>query len=313
MSAPSPFLLVALLVLVLGGVLLWRWRARAVARAAALAAEPLEHPVVLVHGLLGFSSLGLRRFRVGYFRGLLRGLQRRGVAVYAPALPPLGSVPERAAQLAAFVRALPHQRVVLLGHSLGGLDARYAVSKLGLADRVVCVVTVGTPHRGTPLADFATTRPARLARRLARLGGLRTDALDWLAPERLDAFNREVPDVPGVSYYSVVGRATRLDATTHPLLVPLHAYLRARAGENDGLVPVSSQRWGEEIEVHASHWAQTGWSVRFRAGRFYRDLFARIQRDLARKPRRVRRGRFGRRRPATAAPEPPRVRAATRP
>ena len=48
-------------------------------------------------------------------------------------------------------------------------------------------------------------------------------------------------------------------------LSPLHAYLRRVAGANDGLVPVSSQYWGETLaEIEADHWQQVGWRMSLR-------------------------------------------------
>ena len=45
-------------------------------------------------------------------------------------------------------------------------------------------------------------------------------------------------------------------------LAPTHAYLRRIAGANDGLVPISSQYWGETLaEIEADHFAQVGWHV----------------------------------------------------
>jgi pimeloyl-ACP methyl ester carboxylesterase len=49
-----------------------------------------------------------------------------------------------------------HARVDVVGHSLGGLIARYYVQRLGGDSRVRTLVTLGTPHSGTravPLAD----------------------------------------------------------------------------------------------------------------------------------------------------------------
>ena len=46
------------------------------------------------------------------------------------------------------------RKVNIIAHSMGGLDARYAIAKLGLADRVASLVTIGTPHLGTPLANL---------------------------------------------------------------------------------------------------------------------------------------------------------------
>ena len=57
------------------------------------------------------------------------------------------------------------------------------------------------------------------------------------------------------------------------MLMLSHLYLRERAGPNDGLVPASSQRWGEVLhEVAADHWAQIGWSRHFDAAEFFANL-----------------------------------------
>ncbi|MET7483525.1 hypothetical protein [Streptomyces sp. NPDC005538] len=44
------------------------------------------------------------------------------------------------------------RRVVVIGHSMGGLVARYWLGPLGGADRCAALVTLGTPHRGAPKA-----------------------------------------------------------------------------------------------------------------------------------------------------------------
>src|SRR5207237_9941038 len=66
------------------------------------------------------------------------------------------TVQERAAALKAQILAQypdPRVKVNLIGHSMGGLDSRYAVSNLGLGDKVASVTTIGTPHRGSSVAD----------------------------------------------------------------------------------------------------------------------------------------------------------------
>ncbi|MFF3288171.1 esterase/lipase family protein [Streptomyces sp. NPDC003023] len=51
-----------------------------------------------------------------------------------------------------------HQ-VDIVGHSLGGLIARYYVQRLGGDRRVRTLVTLGTPHRGTTVARLASAHP----------------------------------------------------------------------------------------------------------------------------------------------------------
>ena len=55
--------------------------------------------------------------------------------------------------LAAYLGGLPGDaQPWLVGHSIGGMIARYAVQVAGAADRVQGVITIGAPHRGTPTA-----------------------------------------------------------------------------------------------------------------------------------------------------------------
>ncbi|WP_395727562.1 esterase/lipase family protein [Nakamurella sp.] len=51
--------------------------------------------------------------------------------------------------------------VHLVGHSMGGLVVRAAVQSGGLGDRARTVVTLATPHRGTPFARFVPGPGAR--------------------------------------------------------------------------------------------------------------------------------------------------------
>jgi pimeloyl-ACP methyl ester carboxylesterase len=102
-------------------------------------------PVVLVPGLAD---------NVAVFTRLRPALEECGVGpVVAFAYTPVGDVRSIAAKLAAQVEQLcaitGASRVRLVGHSLGGLIARYYVQRLGGDARVDLVVTVATPHRGT--------------------------------------------------------------------------------------------------------------------------------------------------------------------
>lgn len=52
-----------------------------------------------------------------------------------------------------------HHEVDIVGHSLGGLIARYYVQRLGGDQRVRTLVTLGTPHSGTTVAPLAGAHP----------------------------------------------------------------------------------------------------------------------------------------------------------
>jgi triacylglycerol lipase len=275
------YLLVALALCLLAGAvltsaLLWHER-----RARRLRRRPgrLRHPVVLAHGLFGFDAVEVRGARYDYFRGIPAVLRGRGCAVHTPRLGATASVAERAARLAACVRELPDRKVNIVAHSMGGLDARYAIAHLGLAARVASLTTIGTPHLGTPLADLGSDvlcEKLGLRRALARFG-VAIDAFHDLTRERVAALNAAVRNAPGVAYASVVG-AAQARHRTNPLLVPGWLYLRTAAGDNDGVVPAEAQRWGDVLaEIDADHWAQIGWSRHFDAAEFYDRLVAELR------------------------------------
>jgi triacylglycerol lipase len=238
--------------------------------APAIVRRVVRPAVVLAHGLAGFDSLGIGELRIAYFRKVARRLERQGFDVVTTRVPPVGALPVRAAALATAVAKLPHDRVTIVGHSMGGLDARWAISH-GLAARVCDLLTIGTPHRGTPLADILVRGPVGRTRNwMARLG-LPTDAIAWLTTAKLTELASEMPDDPQVRYSSVVGIVQRMGV--HPLLLAPHLYLSMVAGPNDGMVPAWSQRWGTVLLTERlDHFAQIGWAGGDSAGLVAKSL-----------------------------------------
>jgi triacylglycerol lipase len=230
---------------------------------------------------MGFDELAVGPFRRRYFHGVESRLTRLGARVYSFPVHPLASVAARAESLKKALDAIDAPRVNIVAHSMGGLDARYLASRLGAAGRVASIVTVGTPHRGTPLADLGAGLwlVAPMLRMASSRLGVDAEGLFDLTSARMQHFNEVVPDVPGVFYGAWLAKATRARDLT-PLLLPTWTLLGRKAGDNDGLVPVSSQRWGESCgTVEADHWAQIGWAGDFDAPAFYegvvRDLVGR--------------------------------------
>ncbi|MGH3794678.1 MAG: esterase/lipase family protein [Pseudonocardiaceae bacterium] len=110
---------------------------------------PIATPVLLLHGYLGTDVPWTPLVRRLHTEGFINVFTLRYDSVST-------GVPQLAAELADHVATIlaraHHPAVHLVGHSLGGLVARYAVQRLGL-DRVTrSVTTVATPHRGSPLA-----------------------------------------------------------------------------------------------------------------------------------------------------------------
>jgi triacylglycerol lipase len=243
-----------------------------------------SHPLVLVHGLCGFDRLFLCRRPVkDYFPGLRETLGASGVRVLVPRLSPTAAIAVRAKELKAFIqKEVGQQPVHLVGHSLGGLDARYAISKLGLDRQVVSLTTVGTPHRGSTFADWGLSKFAKVLTPILRGVGLSSDALFDLRTDKCARFNEDVPNVPGVRYQSVAGIVDR------PWLGKEWAFsarIVARSeGANDGVVSVKSAAWGEHCDVWTGdHLNVVNWPNRYmrRAG-CWTDRAADYRRVLAR-------------------------------
>ncbi|MBK6726503.1 MAG: triacylglycerol lipase [Xanthomonadales bacterium] len=118
-----------------------------------------RHPIVLVHGLLGFDSL----FGVyDYWYGVPSDLRSGGARVFVANVSSSHYTEVRGEQL---IRDLVNLRAVygyqkfnLIGHSHGGPTARYVASVR--PDLVASVTSVGSPHKGSKVADaLATTLP----------------------------------------------------------------------------------------------------------------------------------------------------------
>jgi triacylglycerol lipase len=217
---------------------------------SALAIARLRAPVVLVHGLLGFGRVQVAgRTVASYFPGIAEAIEAAGNRVLVPSLSPTEGTAQRAQQLKDFIlRYSPHDPVHLIAHSMGGLDARYMISCLGMADHVLTLTTLGTPHRGTSFADWGVRRLERVIRPVLDFIGLPTQAFYDLTTERCAAFNREVPNAPSVRYFSIAGRHDG-NFFNPEWLLPFHVVSRAE-GDNDGIVAIESARYGEDVE----HW-----------------------------------------------------------
>ena len=123
--------------------------------------EAAETPILLVHGMVDNRSI---------FTVLRRGLVRRGFGRIETINYSIftGDIRAAAADLGAAVERIVeetgYERVHVIGHSMGGLIARYYVTRLGGDKHVHTLVTLGTPHQGSYLAyvwDNGLTRQLR--------------------------------------------------------------------------------------------------------------------------------------------------------
>lgn len=205
-------------------------------------------PILLVHGLVGNRSI---------FRLLRRALRRRGfgrvlTVNYSPFTYDVRSA---AATLARLVERTceetGYERVHVVGHSLGGVVARYYVQRMGGDARVHTLCTLGSPHAGTVTARLLPTRLAPALVRQLRPGSSLMTELAEPAPGCRTRF---------VSFWSdldqliVPKRSARLD---HPDLTVRNVLLR---GVGHMSLPID-RRVVHEIATLLSHLDSEGATI----------------------------------------------------
>lgn len=217
-----------------------------------------RYPILLVHGVF------FRDFRYfNYWGRIPQALEAAGAKIYYGNHQSAASVEDSGRELACrildIVRESGCEKVNIIAHSKGGLDARAALRLPGVAEHVASLTTVSTPHRGCEFADYLLTRiPLPQQQAVARAYNAALRKLGDPDPDFLGAvtnltasfcqkFNQENPDVPGVYYQSVGSRLSKARGGRFPLNFT-HGICRHFDGPNDGLVGERSFPWGSAYQ-----------------------------------------------------------------
>lgn len=251
------------------------------------------YPIILAHGIAPFDFITnslLRRLnmlcwdlslafdRLHYFRLIMTHLRQHQFDVYPSRVPFAAGATQRAKSLADEVTAVLHDsgkaKVHIIGHSMGGLDARRMIVQEDMGAKVASVTTIGTPHLGTSFADFGLEQGGE---QLISLVDRTLDLTGFLDLTRnvWATFNEEACDQEATN--SVVYQ-TYASKQEHDLVfTPLRRSWQIvfdEEGENDGLVSYKSQRWKEKLvasdgtektiirkdfPMSADHLNQIGW------------------------------------------------------
>lgn len=234
---------------------------------------PTKYPIVLAHGLGGDKPF------LKCFMGIPEDLKPLGVPVYTPKVARYGTVFARAETLKEQIMQVLEEtrapKVNIIGHSMGGLDARHFISNLGGHEVTASLTTLGTPHRGSSYSDWiiAMTDAIGLERLFqAQILPFPMEGHHHVTPKFMkDVFNPQTPDHPDVAYFSMGG--SKKIARTHPLFICQRILSKYEGLENDGLVSVESSKWGEYLEtLDMDHAAMINWSYQYDARELYRRL-----------------------------------------
>jgi triacylglycerol lipase len=237
----------------------------------------LKYPVLLCHGYGAFASLV--KPSPLYDVSLL--LRTHNVLAFAPNIVPYAKIETRAESWESVIHELmdklPYDKINIVAHSMGGLDMRYALSKLDVAEYVESFTTVCTPHHGTSLADLSLRTPEAIRTKLG-------DFFDWMGEhiyphKKSDAiasalqltreyvtevFNPDVPDISDIPYYSFTAAVGKGTDSPIPVITRFqNNHIYDNEGPNDGIVSVRSAKWGNHIRtVPLSHLEQINLRVK---------------------------------------------------
>ena len=220
----------------------------------------MKTPIVLAHGMLGLAQAFIQGLRMAdYFKGIPEWLRKNGYEVITPEVAGIGSIVARATDLKKQILDATDLPVHVIAHSQGGLDSRHMISHLDMGKNVRSLITIATPHRGSPVADWAISRTQQIGVfQMLEWSSMDTKAFLDLQSAECATFNERTPDVPTVKYFSFAGEQKR-DLTVSAFRM-CHDIVTKAEGPNDGLVSSQSARWGEETIIwSADHAQQIGW------------------------------------------------------
>lgn len=217
-----------------------------------------RYPVLMVHGFF-FRDSRL----INYWGRIPRELERNGAEIFYGEHQSAAAVADSAQEIAwriqDILRKTGAEKVNIIAHSKGGLDCRYAMEYLGMAQYVASLTTVNTPHRGCLYADNLLNKISpktqdRVAQAyntlFKRLGDHQPDFL--AAARDLTASGcRRFDDMPapeGVFCQSVGSVIEKAKRGKFPMNVT-YRYVKRFDGPNDGLVAETSFSWGEKYTL----------------------------------------------------------------
>ena len=213
----------------------------------------LKYPVLLVHGS-GFRD---RFLGINYWGRIPAEMEKYGVKVYYGGTDAWGTIENNAKILKRKIEAIAKdgkaEKVNIIAHSRGGLEARYLISSLNADGQVASLTTISTPHRGVKAMNIAFYIPGFLYKAVSvivntwcRLAGDKNPDFytcsRQLSENECSKFNLANKDSASVYYQSYAAKMKHFFSDIS--FIFLNPFLQITDGENDGLCPVNSAKWG---------------------------------------------------------------------
>ena len=216
-----------------------------------------RYPILMLHGV-GFRDLKWPL----YWGRIPKALTDLGCVLFYGQQDCWARVEDNAktvkARIGMILEETGAEKVNIIAHSKGGLEARMAASSLGMGEKIASITTIGTPHRGSKTIDRLLQAPNSIFNVasfavdnwIGLIGDTKPDfyaVCRDFSTEYAKHFNRENPDVPGIFYQSFAGVMRGPLSDIH--LSTAYFVVRQIEGENDGLVTTESARWGEKFTI----------------------------------------------------------------
>lgn len=211
-----------------------------------------KYPILLLHGM-GFHD----RLPIHYYwGGIPAALRKRGADVYFGNQDGNATVHDNAVSLIPVIdrilESTGSEKLNIIAHSKGGLEARYLISTLGQTEKIASLTTLSTPHNGSFTIDVLLGRFPHLI----WFGSLLTDifrrlvgdhkpqtfrVIRQLTTSYMQEFNAQNPDMPGIFYQSY---AFVMKGWYSDIIMGLPNFIVSLfEGENDGLLTPRNAQW----------------------------------------------------------------------
>lgn len=218
-----------------------------------------KYPIMLIHGI-GYDDEHYNR----YWGRIPEFLRNRGAKLYFGNQDPFGTIRKNAAQIKVSAEHALEQsgaeKLNLIAHSKGGIEARYMISHLEMAEKTASLTTLATPHRGIRSMDQVRKQSELLYKGMVaafnamllvdgREKNVSLAVYEQMTADYMNVFNELVPDKEGVYYQSYALDMKR--ARTHPAMGLFYLLVKKIEGQNDGLVSAASAKWGAFRGIYA--------------------------------------------------------------
>lgn len=218
-----------------------------------------KYPILFVHGVFFRDSQYFN-----YWGRIPKALENNGAKIFYGNHQSAASVSNSAKELTARIKQIAAEtgceKVNIIAHSKGGLDCRYALSKLDAAAYVASLTTVNTPHRGCLFADYLLGKlPEKVKNQVAqtynaalrKFGDENPDflaAVNDLTASACAVFDRELTVPAGILCQSIGSTMPRATGGKFPLNSSYNL-VKHFDGPNDGLVSEAAFSWGERYAL----------------------------------------------------------------